>query len=256
MSSARYRQGTAARWQLPASGRVGSGGTGSGTGGGTGSGGGGGSGSTSSSSTSSSSSSSSSSRLSTLASHLQPPTGRLPGAAAGGGDIYAVHRDAPSLPAGRGLRGHSAAAPGPVHPELLRRGVGEFECFQVPDGMSVDERMAQWGHQDIDPAVAASLEPILDMDAPCVRNFDHAKYQRDGYWLWEGIWLPEAREKLVAACHRAQRLNDMYLEGYMELGDVREPSLPHTRACSPTHPHTHTHMLTGSHIPPLSSLFT
>ena len=43
---------------------------------------------------------------------------------------------------------------------------------------------------------------------------DHAKFQRDGYWVWDAIWLPAAQKKLVAACHNAQRLNDMYLEGY------------------------------------------
>ena len=37
--------------------------------------------------------------------------------------------------------------------------------------MTIDERMAQWGHQDIDPEVARTLEPIFDMSAPCLRNF-------------------------------------------------------------------------------------
>ena len=107
---------------------------------------------------------------------------------------------------------------GDLHPELAKRGVTDFSCFD-DGGMTVDERMAQRGAQDIDPAVAASLEPIFDMSAPCIRNFDHDKFQRDGYWVWDGIWLPEAQKKLVAACHNAQRMNDLYLMGYKEKGD-------------------------------------
>jgi hypothetical protein len=113
----------------------------------------------------------------------------------------------------------TAAVGGPLHPELAKRGVTDFSCFDVPAAMTVDERMAQPGATDIDPAVAAALEPIFDMDAPCVRNFDHDKFQRDGYWVWDGIWLPAALRKLVEACHNAQRMNDMYLEGYREKGD-------------------------------------
>ena len=38
--------------------------------------------------------------------------------------------------------------------ELAKRGVTDFSCFDE-GGMTVDERMAQRGAQDIDPAVAA-----------------------------------------------------------------------------------------------------
>ena len=105
---------------------------------------------------------------------------------------------------------------GEVHPELVRRGVSEFSCFDVPARATVSELMAQTGSQDIDPDKAAALEPIFDMEAACIRNFDHDKFQRDGYWIWDGIWLPAARKKLIAAMHRAQRLDDMYSEGYRE----------------------------------------
>jgi len=110
-------------------------------------------------------------------------------------------------------------AGGAVHPELARRGVTEYSCFDIPEGATVDELMAQRGAQDIDPAIAATLEPIFDMNADCIRNFDHDKFQRDGYWIWDKIWLPEANKKLIAACHNAQRLVDMYTQGYRELGD-------------------------------------
>ena len=72
-------------------------------------------------------------------------------------------------------------------------------CPNVPDA----------ARQDIDPAIAATLEPIFDMNAPCIRNFDHDKFQHDGYWIWDSIWLPEAQEKFIAACHHAQELNNM-----------------------------------------------
>ena len=103
---------------------------------------------------------------------------------------------------------------GAVNPELARRGVTEYSCFDIPAGATVDELMQQRGAQDIDPETAATVEPIFDMNADCIRNFDHDKFQRDGYWVWDKIWLPEAQEKLVAACHRAQKLVDMYTEGY------------------------------------------
>ena len=105
-----------------------------------------------------------------------------------------------------------------MHPELARRGVSQFSCFD-DEGLSIDERMAQFGHSDIDPAIATTLEPIFDMSASCLRTFDHEKFQRDGYWVWDGIWLPEAQKKLIAAIHNASRLNDMWTEGYRELGD-------------------------------------
>jgi hypothetical protein len=128
---------------------------------------------------------------------------------------------------------------GAVNPELARRGVTEYSCFDIPAGATVDELMQQRGAQDIDPETAATVEPIFDMNADCIRNFDHDKFQRDGYWVWDKIWLPEAQEKLVAACHRAQKLVDMYTEGYKELGEdvlsgVPNPDAQHVRTC--THP--------------------
>lgn len=67
--------------------------------------------------------------------------------------------------------------------ELAQRGVTEHSCFDIPPSSTVDELMAQHGSQDLDPAAAAVLEPIFDMDAPCVRGFDHNKFQRDGFWV-------------------------------------------------------------------------
>jgi hypothetical protein len=100
--------------------------------------------------------------------------------------------------------------------ELAQRGVSDHSCFSVPPSATVDELMAQPGSQDLDPEKAAAVEPIFNMDAPCVRNFDHAKFQRDGFWVWDSIWLPGARAKLIAASHRVQALNDEYLRG----GDI------------------------------------
>ena len=68
--------------------------------------------------------------------------------------------------------------------ELARRGVTEHSCFEVRPFSTAERLMAQPGSQDLDPAAAAVLEPIFDMTAPCVIGFDHAKFQRDGFWVW------------------------------------------------------------------------
>ena len=35
--------------------------------------------------------------------------------------------------------------------------------------------------------------------------------------VWDSIWLPEARKKLVEASQRVQALNDVYLRGEHEM---------------------------------------
>ncbi len=79
--------------------------------------------------------------------------------------------------------------PGALHPQLVKRGVTSTACFPAPRA-SVDEVMAMRGEQDVEPKLAASFEPIFDMQADCVRNFDHDKFQRDGFWVWDSSAHP------------------------------------------------------------------
>jgi hypothetical protein len=46
------------------------------------------------------------------------------------------------------------------------------------------------------------------MTRHCVAAFDRAAFDRDGYWVWDGIMLESCRQRLTEALKRVQTLGD------------------------------------------------
>ena len=40
------------------------------------------------------------------------------------------------------------------------------------------------------------------MSAPCVATFDKEKFDREGYWVWDGIMTDACRDALTASLKR------------------------------------------------------
>ena len=49
---------------------------------------------------------------------------------------------------------------------------------------------------------------IFDMLAPCVRGFDRAKFERDGFWVWDKVMRPACRQHLTESLQNVQRIQD------------------------------------------------
>ena len=43
------------------------------------------------------------------------------------------------------------------------------------------------------------------MSAPCVVAFDKEKFDRDGYWVWDGIMTDACRDALTTSLKRCVR---------------------------------------------------
>ena len=55
-------------------------------------------------------------------------------------------------------------------------------------------------------SAAGPLSPeIFDMGVPCVAAFDKEKFDRDGYWVWDGIMTDACRDALTASLKRCVR---------------------------------------------------
>ena len=57
-------------------------------------------------------------------------------------------------------------------------------------------------------AAPADESSIFDMAQPCVTAFDHAKFERDGFWVWDGVMTPECRAQLTGALKDVQKTQD------------------------------------------------
>lgn len=55
---------------------------------------------------------------------------------------------------------------------------------------------------------AAAPTSIFDMSRPCVTTFDREKFERDGFWVWDGVMRPRCRAALTTALQQVQEEQD------------------------------------------------